>query len=107
MAPEAGLEPTPQGFGDPHARHYNTPAIGPGAGFEPCSPRSQRGALTGYATTRSPGALGWIRTSDPGGRSSLLFSAELRAHYDGAPGGTRTHIFLSITFVSVRSGGGY
>lgn len=81
--------------------------FGPGAGFEPCSPRSQRGALTGYATTRSPGALGWIRTSDPGGRSSLLFSAELRAHFYGAPGGTRTHIFLSITFVSVRSGGGY
>lgn len=33
-------------------------------------------------------------------------STELRAH-DGAPGWTRTHIFLSITFVSVRSGGGY
>lgn len=31
-------------------------------------------------------------------------STELRAH-DGAPGWTRTHIFLSITFVSVRSGG--
>lgn len=27
MAPEAGLEPTPQGFGDPRARHYTTPAI--------------------------------------------------------------------------------